>query len=413
MTGTSLSTFGWLDSSERERRAVLELVSALNEPGTLDELGIGSIRDTIADTLFPGTSTIQTRARYFLFVPWILQQVERSSTRRHEERARSLQLQLCNALDEAHGPNQGVIGREARAALQRWPLSLYWLGLARWGIRRYPGSIRSYFAALRQPSSGLPVIQALEEQVEGRRDEAMDPVRGNWAVIPDQPPGFPEAASFELTAEEAHFLRERVVLTHPQSYLAHILQASAAGETRDAEAPWDHPSAGSASHAVQAWLHDARLFSLVQQGAALLYNFMLAEALEDEEGSGEVSAELASWSQTKADAQSELESWDRAAMWERLHRANPRLHRRTRDFADHWYEVTVACGQSSLADRADARTLVRGRERELKGARARLTYKEARDRRQGYPTSAPLRFRWPQARQITADVLDGLGAAGA
>ena len=98
MTVTARSTLGWLDSSERERRAVLELVSALNEPGTLDELGIGSIRDTIADTLFPGTSTIQTRARYFLFVPWILQQVERSSTRRHEERARGLQLQLCNAV---------------------------------------------------------------------------------------------------------------------------------------------------------------------------------------------------------------------------------------------------------------------------------------------------------------------------
>ena len=102
-----------------KRRAGLELVAALNEPGTLDELGIGSIRDTIADTLFPGTSTIQTRARYFLFIPWILQQVERSSTRRPEDLATRLQLQLCEALDLAHGPNQGVIGREAKAALQR------------------------------------------------------------------------------------------------------------------------------------------------------------------------------------------------------------------------------------------------------------------------------------------------------
>ena len=54
---------------------------ALNEPGTLDELGIGPIRDTIADTLFPGTSTIQTRARYFLFIPWILQKAEEGSLR--------------------------------------------------------------------------------------------------------------------------------------------------------------------------------------------------------------------------------------------------------------------------------------------------------------------------------------------
>ena len=65
MTSAFNSTLSWLDSSERERRAVMELVSALNEPGTLDELGIGSIRDTIANALFPGTSTIQTRARYF------------------------------------------------------------------------------------------------------------------------------------------------------------------------------------------------------------------------------------------------------------------------------------------------------------------------------------------------------------
>ena len=69
MSEVSNSTLSWLDSSEQERRTVLELVSALNEPGTLDELGIGIIRDTIANALFPGTSTIQTRARYFLFIP--------------------------------------------------------------------------------------------------------------------------------------------------------------------------------------------------------------------------------------------------------------------------------------------------------------------------------------------------------
>ena len=33
----------------RERKAVRGFVSALNEPGALDEMGIGRIRDTIAD----------------------------------------------------------------------------------------------------------------------------------------------------------------------------------------------------------------------------------------------------------------------------------------------------------------------------------------------------------------------------
>ena len=177
-----MSTLTWLDSSEHERRSVLELVSALNEPGTLDELGIGTIRDTIADTLFPGTSTIQTRARYFLFIPWIPQMVEDGSPRGAEARARRFQMQLRDALISAHGPNEpGVIGVAAGEALQRWPLDIYWLGLARWGIRRHPGSISSYFASLGRPSPWRLLGRAQDEPVEGRRDEAADSIPGNWA----------------------------------------------------------------------------------------------------------------------------------------------------------------------------------------------------------------------------------------
>ena len=113
MNDVSNSTLSWLDSSEHERRTVLQLVSALNEPGTLDELGIGSIRDTFSDELFPGTSTIQTRARYFLFIPWIMQMVEESSTPNHANHARRLQLQLRNALVKRHASEPGVIGRGA------------------------------------------------------------------------------------------------------------------------------------------------------------------------------------------------------------------------------------------------------------------------------------------------------------
>ena len=245
----STSTLSWLDSSEHERRSVVELVSALNEPGTLDELGIGTIRDTIADTLFPGTSTIQTRARYFLFIPWILQMVEDGSPRGAEDRARRLQMQLRDALVMAHGPNEtGVIGVAAGAALQRWPIDIYWLGMARWGIRRHPGSISSYFTSLGRPSPWRLLGRALDEPVEGRRDEAADDIPGNWASIPPPPDGFPEVASFTLSPDEARFLRERVVLTHPDSLLAHILQTGEGVDVYSAAYPWDHPTAHTAPH---------------------------------------------------------------------------------------------------------------------------------------------------------------------
>ena len=42
------SAFAWLDYSDGERRRMLEVIDLFREKGTLDELGIGSIRDTFA-----------------------------------------------------------------------------------------------------------------------------------------------------------------------------------------------------------------------------------------------------------------------------------------------------------------------------------------------------------------------------
>ena len=364
----STSTLSWLDSSEHERRSVMELVSALNEPGTLDELGIGTIRDTIADTFFPGTSTIQTRARYFLFIPWILQMVEDGSPRGAEDRARRLQMQLRDALVMAHGPNEtGVIGVAAGAALQRWPIDIYWLGLARWGIRRHPGSISSYFTSLGRPSPWRLLGRALDEPVEGHRDEAADDIPGNWASIPPPPDSFPEVASFTLSPDEARFLRERVVLTHPDSLLAHILQTGEGADVYSAAYPWDHPPAHTAPASVRKWLHDARLFSLVHQGAVLLYNLMLARKLNNEDIINEFSAGLAMWTEAISSAGSDLERWDRASMWERLLRANPRLRPRTREFVDRWHELASMQTGGSIGNSTEAQRLIREREHALKG----------------------------------------------
>ena len=245
MTTDFRSTLSWLDSSESERKAVMELVSALNEPGTLDELGIGSIRDTIADALFPGTSTIQTRARYFLFIPWILQMVEARPRANSNQLARQLQLQLCDALAATHGAGQGVIGREARASLQRWPSSIYWVGLERWGIRREPGSIPSHQDVRRGPSALLQATWAPDDPVEDRRYESADGLPGRWAKLPEPPEGFPDNATFDMSPEEARFLRDCIELKHPQTYLAHILREGNATGIWDAEYPWDHIAANS------------------------------------------------------------------------------------------------------------------------------------------------------------------------
>ena len=402
------STLSWLDSSESERRAVMELVSALNEPGTLDELGIGSIRDTIADALFPGTSTIQTRARYFLFIPWILQMVEARPNTRAEQLARQLQLQLCDALAETHGAGAGVIGREARAALKRWPSSIYWVGLERWGIRREPGSTPSHRDSLRGPSALLQATRAPDDPIEDRRYESADGIPGRWAETPPPPPDFPEKATFDLTPEEARFLCDCIDLKHPHSYLAHILREGDASSIWDAGFPWEHISAKVAPSALSAWLHDAQWFSLVHQGAATLYNVMLAEGLQHDEGQDTFSASLAGWFEEVQEIRIDLEGWDRTAMWRRLRSVNPRLRARTLEFADNWYALATTQTHGALKDGNEARRFIRERERTLKGMRARLTYPDALNNGRGYPTSARLEFRWAQVQRIVADILEPL-----
>jgi hypothetical protein len=83
-----MSAFVWLDYSERERRKMLDVVDLFREHDTRDELGIGSVRDAFADMLFPNTSTIMTRARYFLLVPWTYQRLEKQRVKSGEIAAR-------------------------------------------------------------------------------------------------------------------------------------------------------------------------------------------------------------------------------------------------------------------------------------------------------------------------------------
>src|SRR5437016_8065320 len=140
-----MSSFAWLSYSESERRKALDVISLFHERDTRDELGIGVIRDCFADLLFPGTSTIQTRARYFLFVPWINQELERKRIPSHQatDRSRLLQGRLRDALITG-GEETGVIGYRAGLHVQRLPSSVYWYGLRAWGLLRFDGTENDY-----------------------------------------------------------------------------------------------------------------------------------------------------------------------------------------------------------------------------------------------------------------------------
>ena len=60
-TDARMSSLAWIDFDEAERQRTQRIMALFQERESRDELGLGAIRDSIADHLFPGTSTIQTR----------------------------------------------------------------------------------------------------------------------------------------------------------------------------------------------------------------------------------------------------------------------------------------------------------------------------------------------------------------
>ncbi|MEX2374669.1 MAG: DUF6361 family protein, partial [Dehalococcoidia bacterium] len=132
MTGSS---FAWLDHSETQRRRMMEVIDLFREKATVDDLGLGSIRDTFSELLFPGTSTLHTRAKYLLFVPWLCRQLEEEqvSSANGTRRLRELEIELIHAL-LAGGETEGVIGRDARDNLRQLPSLMYWGAVRRHGI---------------------------------------------------------------------------------------------------------------------------------------------------------------------------------------------------------------------------------------------------------------------------------------
>ena len=76
------SQIGWIDFSPKDRNRVKRFMDIMGMGGVVDELGIGMIRDAMSNKLFPGFSTLYTRAKYFFITPYILLEKDKKQTKR-------------------------------------------------------------------------------------------------------------------------------------------------------------------------------------------------------------------------------------------------------------------------------------------------------------------------------------------
>jgi hypothetical protein len=391
------STFSWIDNSPHQRRKVLDMLAMFKERETVDELGLGTIRDAFADLLFPGTSAPQTRARYFFFIPWMYLQFERKKTPCAEiaRRARRFELDLIDALLNA-GEMDGVIGRLARRNLQRLPSNIYWSGLRRLGIFRGDGSQERYHASLDDFYQRPRDLRTDDGDALGGR-------RGNWHLqLPDAPERFEASPALTLPRHEAEYLRDQIQVSAPESLFAAMVRDRNAP---DEEFPWENPKHLAHSPAIQRQLQHARNFSEVMHGAALLYNLILAELTKQSERQAEYQQAMSEWAATLQSRASALAGWELDDLWRCVESEGARVGLPTKLFVTDWCRMALSGDPRTAATSKGARDLVERRERTLKRRLARVDNQRARERWGGAAGTARLNYRWPNAARIAADII--------
>lgn len=410
--------FKWLDFSSAERERTFSILASLEEKGTVDDLGIGAIRDAIADHHFQGISTIQTRAKYFLFLAWIFKSLEQSQVadERIEASLKEREIKLILALlgnPDVEKDRNGLIGKEAREKLKRFPSSVYWNGLRAFGICKFEGSLAEYLQA-------IPEIRKLRRSSIRKLEASNQPEeeQGNWdGDVPEPPPEFPAESVFGLNVDQARYLSERACsLAGPagdETLLSWCLRKIPALDPDDFTNSWDLTSLPGMPRHLSAGLRHARNFSMVVQGASAVYYVLLARKIKHAEVIDRYESDLAKWMRNIAEFSEDLCAWfdniDEFWIWVKL--ANPGVDRDV-VFINTWcaalHAVNFTPARIDQVLTAKTMKLIKDREYNLKKTLARLSNPAALKRWEANVGATPLSYRWGNAAVFINDIRAGL-----
>ena len=388
---------GWTDFSPTDRRRVLDVLSMNAEKGATDELGIGSIRDAFANYFFPGTSTIQTRAKYFLLVPYILQELDYS--KRFDEIEKELynrEQECCRKLagNSSDLSGSGIIGHTQKDSdewVLRKPSDIYWHGIKRWGILSLPGdnvenvSIGDYIRFRQQMNeNGKKQKEAGKLRVSS--DDANDDMfqngghgRFSWAVSP--PPNWFNDLDIELTRSEAECLRGHISKYCNGSLLHTILEKDIAIDCIDNIIALADKVSKDVDDYTRGMLELACKFSEFVYVARICYNRIRTEnALGEDE-----------W-KCYGGKLPDVANFDVVEIMRRLDVSNPKLRKFICDLQEAYRKKNYH----------EICNIIIARENELKGERAKLAHPDANIG--VWIGGRQLDYRWNTAKRLINDI---------
>jgi len=389
---------GFIDYSKEERNKILSTLKLLGEQTALDELGIGVIRDAYADLLFPGISTLQTRAKYFVLIPYLFSRgyslAEKGKLRSgqemlqwlHNEEDKLVETLVRNSPRDETGIIGSVALKQKRSVKTR-PSTIYWSGLRTLGILR--NHRISLSAACGYTVSLARTKQETELSVDGESFDDLTAADSGMALFLPIHPGYrmEKECNIQLTKEEARFLRDCISrsLYTRDSLLAFLIKNKLVCNSFD-EIPTDVlPQSMRRDYLL------AKDFARFIYGAHVRYNFIYSGNSDEF-----MLAEFNAWREAFLQ-----ESFDLTPILERV--------ACNRDLASFCYDFWDAVNHN---DTVAMDELIVKREIQVKGARAKLRKPEE----YRYDPARPIHFymldfRFDRANVIIQDILAGLEGA--
>ena len=400
---------GWVDYSRQERETIKELLKVLGESSSLDELGVGIVRDSISDLLYPGTSVLHTRAKYYILVPELFKKAMKSGLTTGSEVRRlidsdqdAISRALRRAIDEETGTKAaGIIGGRSDRAVKMKPTRIYWNALRTTGILCNPSL--SYDDACSAVASYNKKKQNIELKTESDDEggDALDALSGSINIF-NAPcnqtiENYLQDPTLYLTKDEAVYLKEQFL--HVPIMKDTLMEYCLKTNTTFAGQPLEQIDAlPDMSAELKNRLMLAKEFANFIYGAYIVYNLLFWE------NGGDYATD---------DVKENIE--ERYKLWKEkniglphredilgLVRGHEHYKAALRDFLIKFEAAVKANTLDVCSD--EEKALVKGRECFCKREKAKL----GRDYPFGEIQTSPMNYRHGTGQTIISDILKGL-----
>ena len=315
----------WLNFDGELGRKMAGILHSMDKHDTLDELGLGRIRDFYSGKFFPGLNSLMSRARYFIFISAIYDflyghrklDIRKEIKKKQDELRRRLESSY-----EGKAEREGIIGIISGDELQKYPDEIYWGGLRKWKV-------------LTMDDYKIGILDAYSPDKtefinDNKEDENIElPIWSLKATVKERffkknLLSLTEKIDFDLKKDEAKYLAKLVTDNFEGSILDLLIQK---GRLRDEEHFWKIDGI-----AEKPYVRDALCFSSLGMGAWMNYYYLLIDLYGDDNGLGkQIEEKFSVWHK---DFKNKYKKADVEILFENLSRNENRINGilKTKDF---------------------------------------------------------------------------------